>query len=419
MKKIKFQEKGQALILIVLGIVILVGFAALAIDGSMVFSDKRHAQNAADTSAIAAALARSKDNTADYSTVAQDRSTSNGYDNNKSTNFVTITGVATPSGGCPDTGLDITVKIDSIVKTTFARVLGWTQLVNHVSATARSCDLIPARPLYSGSSVWSTQTLADCNGTSSQSIHNGGSGNVNLYGGGLGSSDPGNKCINLDGGHTQLLKNDDGICATITTVGSSATNLGGVTGTTCPSNPILNAPLITPPADLGITCSGNATISGNTMSPGNYPYAFPPSGVTNLNPGTYCINNNFRLNGGDTLTGTGVTIVMNQGSIDWGGNSTVHLTAPTSGTYKGLLIYYPLSNSSDLSMVGTGDNTFSGTVLAQNSHCIYAGNSNGAKQTIQFICGSWETTGTADLNIVYNASLFYEPSTPPTISLLY
>ena len=34
-------EKGQALIIITLAAVILFGFAALAIDGSMVFSDKR------------------------------------------------------------------------------------------------------------------------------------------------------------------------------------------------------------------------------------------------------------------------------------------------------------------------------------------------------------------------------------------
>ena len=49
-------EKGQALIIITFAAVILFGFAALAIDGSMVFSDKRHAQNAADTSAWQAPL---------------------------------------------------------------------------------------------------------------------------------------------------------------------------------------------------------------------------------------------------------------------------------------------------------------------------------------------------------------------------
>ncbi|HEY5668948.1 MAG TPA: Tad domain-containing protein, partial [Anaerolineales bacterium] len=47
------QEKGQALVLITLAMVVLLGFTALAIDGGMVYSDRRHAQNAADASSLA------------------------------------------------------------------------------------------------------------------------------------------------------------------------------------------------------------------------------------------------------------------------------------------------------------------------------------------------------------------------------
>ena len=56
-KKSQF-ESGQALILIVLAIFGLVGITGLAIDGGMSFSDRRHAQNAADTAALAGALAK-------------------------------------------------------------------------------------------------------------------------------------------------------------------------------------------------------------------------------------------------------------------------------------------------------------------------------------------------------------------------
>ena len=54
----KNSEKGQALVIIALSAVGLFAFTALAIDGSRVFSDRRHAQNAADTAALAAALAK-------------------------------------------------------------------------------------------------------------------------------------------------------------------------------------------------------------------------------------------------------------------------------------------------------------------------------------------------------------------------
>src|SRR6266536_6197264 len=53
-------ERGQALILITLAAVGLFAITGLAIDGSAKFSDRRHAQNAADTAALAGALARIK-----------------------------------------------------------------------------------------------------------------------------------------------------------------------------------------------------------------------------------------------------------------------------------------------------------------------------------------------------------------------
>ncbi len=58
MKKYR-RERGQALVLIVLAIVGMLGFAALAVDVGRVFAERRRAQNAADAAAFAAALAGS------------------------------------------------------------------------------------------------------------------------------------------------------------------------------------------------------------------------------------------------------------------------------------------------------------------------------------------------------------------------
>ena len=51
-------ERGQALILIVLAMVGLAGMAGLVVDGGNLFLDRRNAQNAADSAALAAALTR-------------------------------------------------------------------------------------------------------------------------------------------------------------------------------------------------------------------------------------------------------------------------------------------------------------------------------------------------------------------------
>lgn len=78
-KKLKSQ-KGQALILIAFGMVALIAMTGLAIDGGNVFSDRRHAQNAADTAALSAALAKVSP-PQDLYNVALARASSNGYTN--------------------------------------------------------------------------------------------------------------------------------------------------------------------------------------------------------------------------------------------------------------------------------------------------------------------------------------------------
>ena len=46
-------EEGQAIVFLVLGLVVFMGFVALAIDGGMAFADRRHSQNGSDASSLA------------------------------------------------------------------------------------------------------------------------------------------------------------------------------------------------------------------------------------------------------------------------------------------------------------------------------------------------------------------------------
>ncbi len=84
----KKQEAGQALVLLVLGIVGLIALTGLAIDGGMAMADRRDAQNAADNAAMAAAMAIAQDS--DPYTAAYNVAADNGYDNNGTDNTVTI-----------------------------------------------------------------------------------------------------------------------------------------------------------------------------------------------------------------------------------------------------------------------------------------------------------------------------------------
>lgn len=417
-------EKGQALILIAFAAVILFGFAAIAIDGSRIFSDRRHAQNAADTSAIAAALARTRGQ--DLNAAAQVRATSNGYDNGALSDVV-VTTVSTPSGACPSTGQDITVTITSFVKTTFARVLGWTQITNVLTATARSCDIfqVGGTPLYTGTAVYATKT-GSCNGANGSSLLVSGSGNLQVWGGDLGSASTDPNCLNFKGGQTQLKLQESGTeCADIVTAAPSGGTFKNVTGENGCGNKVYGQSFDAPPGNLGIICSGNATVSGNTLNPGNFTGTFPGNGITTLNPGTYCVNGDFSLNGGQTLTGNGVTIVMNTGTLKWNGGSEAHLSAPTSGDYKGLLIYAPPANTyasgnNEINIDGSANAKISGTILAQNLPCYFAGSGQIQKAVLQFICYTWGMNGTGQGEIMYDSSKFFAPKTTvdPTISLI-
>ena len=71
------KESGQVLVILTVGIVVLLGFAALAIDQGSVQIDRRQAQNAADQAALAGALAKYEGESC--ATAVANRASSNGY----------------------------------------------------------------------------------------------------------------------------------------------------------------------------------------------------------------------------------------------------------------------------------------------------------------------------------------------------
>src|ERR1041384_8021111 len=136
-----FTARGQALIVIALAAVGLFAIVGLAIDGSVKFSDRRHAQNAADTAALAGALGLANGDPY-WNIAALDRALENGYDDDHVRSEIQVHNP--PSTGiysnCADVHFNcndyVEVVIDSNVDTFFARVIGINQTHNHVEAVA-------------------------------------------------------------------------------------------------------------------------------------------------------------------------------------------------------------------------------------------------------------------------------------------
>jgi hypothetical protein len=201
------RERGQALILITFAAIALFAITGLAIDGSNKYSDRRHAQNAADAAALAAALARANILTNNpglsdgevcpngsmgtlclaITDAALERADDNGYDNNLVTNEVKVYTCTHPDSDCgPYAGNKnyVQVIISSTVDTYFMRVLGIQQSQNIVEAVALAGK---GGILGDGAMIVSYDPDPNCStgGTGGYSVQVSGSSTVNLHGGGI------------------------------------------------------------------------------------------------------------------------------------------------------------------------------------------------------------------------------------------
>ena len=135
------QEKGQALILIVLAIIGMIGLTAVAVDGGMAYSERRQAQNAADAAALDAALTKIRGG--GWQAEGLVRAASNGFDNNGTSNSVAVNNP--PTAGCngangPYAGnvQYVQVIIRNVTNTYFGGVIGINEVNNCVEAIARA-----------------------------------------------------------------------------------------------------------------------------------------------------------------------------------------------------------------------------------------------------------------------------------------
>jgi Flp pilus assembly protein TadG len=382
--EIRGRESGQALVLIVLAVVGLLGLTALAVDGAHAFAQRRQAQNAADTAAFAAALGRIQNSDPDNPQVisgtavtAMDaaglaRAASNNFAdsandagaNNGAQVDVIVT--SPPDRPCPGDSSSayylstdpplpeafltqgvprdyfVQVRINAQIPTFFAKVVGVSTLPIHVCAVAKALPNFKV-PIGGDNGIVALGDVCDA-------VRTHGNGTTELFGGGVFSNSSAN------GSHGDCWSfNAKGTGDQIRT--PSATVVGcshgidpgdisggkiilknGATETPC-ATPV---PWPPPAPDLGISCSDLpvGTKTGTTAHPGRWSHAlgnlggnnaFPPNGVQTVASGVYCIDGNFIENASDTLTSTGgVTFILN-GDLRWNAGATINLTPSLEG----------------------------------------------------------------------------------------
>jgi Flp pilus assembly protein TadG len=415
---VKASEKGQALILITLAAIGLFAFAALAIDGSMAFSNKRHAQNAADTSALAGALSYAREGKVNnIETVALARAKSNGYENisGDPSTVVTVTITDVPEEECPGdaTGKDITVTIESYMNTTFSKVIGRDKIASGATATSRACGY-KLVPLFDGHAIvgLNDTRAPDC----ALAFDTGNSSSVawTIEGSGVFS----NSCAFSKEDDTVTF--DPGLC--VSTVGGVDSH----SEWNCTPKPATAYDW----EDYVL-----ANMPPNPCTPGGIGIWPGPSDPPNFSNGVYCISDLDRYDSTDiTLNNATLYVTDDEFDIKFAGGGGFFGTATKAGTYTGsddyadyYMVVQPAefctkfsdnTNSQRIEWRGNGTGTFYGTVFAPTACLDLRGNGAAEgmhSQIIGWIVGS---NGDADVYINYKANENHRIPFHPNISLL-
>jgi hypothetical protein len=160
-----------------------------------------------------------------------------------------------------------------------------------------------------------------------------------------------------------------------------------------------------------------------TIQPGNYSSIKINGGIVVFNPGLYCLDGPFTINGG-LVTGNRVLFYMESGTVYFSANSEITLSAadnledyatPEPNIWDGMLIYLDPSNSSDVKISGNSQSGFTGTIFAPSSECEAEGNGDTISIGAQFICDTILLTGSGTIDLTYDESKNY--LIPSTIDL--
>ena len=358
----------------------IMGFGALAVDIGYFQSLRRRMQTAADAAALAASRELSSGNSTNCNsgsncyTAATNDATTNGFTAGTSAGTTTTVSVAAPASG-PFHGSSNAIEVD-ISQTTpsfLLAAIGTKTVTIKASAIAApggqpaciyALDHSASGAIQAVGNISMTSACGMLDDSSSSSAMSA-TGNINITG-------------------TQI-----GIVGNYSFTGNIIVTPTPVTGMAVQSDPL--ASLVAP--TVGSCNFTNYSQTGNlnlTINPGVYCGGITLVGNVNLtlNAGTYILNGGgLSVTGNSTLTGTGVTIYLTGTSptykgVPVTGNNSTSLSAPTSGTYEGILFFQDrtisasTASSNPNNLTGNSSSVYTGALYFPTTLVNYTGNSS-------------------------------------------
>ena len=335
-KSLALREEGNVAVVVAVALVPLMGATGLALDYNRTSHDRSGLQNAADSAALAALLSDSPSQTARVEAASQ-------------------VFKANASAGL-DAALDVKVSdveaevtVSGQVPASFMKVLGTKSIpVAAYAKAVMSNDGPPACIMaLSGSG-----TGIDIGGNASVTASN-----CALYS---------NSSMSIGGSSTVSAA---GYCAAGTV--SSSYKLSPSAKNGCPkrSDPYAG---LKEPANIACEASKkNVSVGPNqdaTLNQGVYCGGLDLKGTVTLNPGLYVIRDGaLTINSKADVAGEGVTfyLVGSDATFTINGGGKISLKAPTTGDYKGVLIYQDRdSTASGSKLNGNSDTVLVGAIYA-------------------------------------------------------
>ena len=416
-------NRGQATIMITLGTMMLFGLLGLTVDVGYGYYLKQVAQAAADSAVTAAAQAANVAggvcngttvvcNGSGYACPTTPGNTSNldvgclyakqngfGASSNQS---VTITSGTGATGGAT-VNYWVKAVASTQVPVTFARVIGATQATANAEATAGVISGGGGGCMYvldpSGG------ITASGSGTVSSSCGIYVNGNITLSGS-VGVHGTGGASVNVKGSVTN---SGSGTVSPLVSMGSTVsdplaslpTPTYNSTCTTSSSVTIVNQASYNLPA--GVYCGGITVVNSTvTLNPGTFTGGINTSGST-LNftsGGTYAFTGGGGItsSGSNNFNGTDMMLYFKGGAgITGSGSNTFSMTAMTSGTYEGILIFGDRTTGTG-SLTFSGGTSSSGSIYLPKGSLTFSGGTSVSPITMGLICWDITFSGTTYIN---------------------
>lgn len=123
-------------------------------------------------------------------------------------------------------------------------------------------------------------------------------------------------------------------------------------------------------------------------------------GKVNFEPGLYIVDGGeFRVNAGTVVTGDDVTfLLVNGATLAFNGGAQIDLSAPTTGSYAGLLFFGSrMDTGADHTINGSAGSTLNGAVYLPSGILSYSGNFGGSGGCVQIVARQIVFGGNSEL----------------------